>query len=319
MNIPKYKQLDYLYLMNSKTNLEGKLFLLEQILNKSDEILESKKDNYDVRKIHFLQLDIIAKLCFVIEDFLYLHYLIRKDTKKIYKKIVHNRTKWANNEANYIKNNLKITDIKKIYCYPEISKTKLKELEKRLLKKVIKSEIYFHRANLKEIASFWSKHREIYNIFKHGCSIVTGMFDTGDLNKPSHFYARGRKSNRIKTYMVECSDRLFNDYDNIRIKIHAEYNSIAFNNETRILNKEKTFIPDFFLIKGLAEEEKIMGIVREVNKKIVAPSEIKISLEIKENSLKKFKGNSDFYIIPINKDIMFSYKGKVESKRIKKG
>jgi len=321
MNIPKYKELNYLYLVNAKTNLEGKLFLLEQMLDKANEILKAKRDNIAIRKLHFLQLDIIAKLCYVIEDFLYLHYLIRKETKKVYKEIVRNLTKWANNEANYIEKQLKIKDIKKVYCYPEISQLKLTDVEKHLLREVVKAEIFFHRGNLKEIGSFWNKHRKIYNIYKHGCSIVTGMIGQNDVNKPSHFYARGKEGKSTKTYMIECADKLFTDYDNMRMKIHAEYNSLVTNNETRIINRGKSFIPNLFFVNSKLDEdskEKATDIGKRVNKRILSPGEVKRFIEIKESVLIKWRGKSNFYIVQIKKDIMFSYKGEIETKRIKK-
>jgi hypothetical protein len=321
MNIPKYKSLNYLYLANAKTNLEGKLFLLEQMLDKADEILKNKKGDIAIRKLHFLQLDIIAKLCYVIEDFLYLHYLVRKDTKKIYKEIVRNLTRWANDEAGFIEKQLKIKDIKKVYCYPEILQLKLKDVEKKVLRGVVKAEISFHRGNLKEIGSFWNKHRKIYNIYKHGCSIVTGMIDQNDVNKPSYFYARGKEKKSIKTYMIECADRLFTDYDNMRMKVHAEYDSLVINNETRIINRGKSFIPNLFFVNSKLDKDsrdRAIDIGKRVNKKILSPGEVKRLVEIKESALMKWRGKSSYYIVPIKKDIMFSHKGKMESTRIKK-
>jgi hypothetical protein len=318
MNIPKYKFLNYLYLVNAKTNMEGKLYLLEQMQDKADELLKKQKDDVAIRKLHFLQLDIISKLCYVIEDYLYLHYLVRKDTKKIYKEIIRNTTKWANDEAVFIEKHLKNKDIRKVYCYPEIATINLSKEEKNILKDVIRTEMSFHRKNMKEIASFWNKHRKIYNVYKHGCSIVTGMRDLVDMNKASHFYARGKERNKIKTYMIESTDRLFQDYDGMRMKIHAEYNSLALNNETKIINKDQPFLPNLFCVNNSATRDTVIEIGKRINKKILSPGEMKILLEMKENALKKIRGRSDYYIAPIKKDIMFSYKGSFNAKRTRK-
>jgi len=318
MNMPKYKCLNYLYLVNAKTNLDGKLYLLEHMQNKADELIKIQRDNTVIRKLHFLQLDIIAKLCYVIEDYLYLQYLIRTDAEKIYKEIVRNTTKWANDEAVFIEKKLKNSDIQKIYCFPSIAAIDLSKEEKNILREVIQAEISFHRRNMKEIGSFWNRHRKIYNIYKHGCSIVTGMIDQIDVNKPSHFYARGKEGKNIKTYMIESSDRIFTNYDEMRMKIHAEYNSLALNNETKIINRGKPYLPNLYCSNESNKSNKTVEIGKRINKNILSPAEVNILVEIKETALKKFRGKSNYYIVPIKKDIMFSHKGKIETNRTKK-
>jgi len=116
-------------------------------------------------------------------------------------------------------------------------------------------------------------------------------------------------------------DRLFTDYDNMRMKIHAEYDSLVTNSETRIINKGKSFIPNLFFVNSKLDKEsrdRAVEIAKRVNKKIISPGEVKRLVEIKESVLKKWRGKSNYYIVPIKKDLMFSYKGEIESQRIKK-
>ena len=121
--------------------------------------------------------------------------------------------------------------------------------------------------------------------------------------------------------MVECVDRLYLDYDDMRKKIHAEYNSLVQNNMKSIINKGRPFIPDLFFINSKLDEDRkdqAIDVSKKVNQKILSPGQLKRLLEIKESALIKWKGKSNYYIVPIKKDIMFSYKGNIEVKKTKK-
>ena len=147
--LSKTDQFKYLYLINGSTNLDGKLYLLEKSLDEADKLLREKRDAITIRKLHFIQLDIIAKLCSVIEDFLYFHRVLRENVKDIHKEILDNKAWWANKEAEYLRKNLSQKEIKKMYNFPDLSILELSEDNLKILREAIKKNLKFHQTNLK--------------------------------------------------------------------------------------------------------------------------------------------------------------------------
>ncbi|MGB3346114.1 MAG: hypothetical protein WBA71_02505 [Candidatus Humimicrobiia bacterium] len=320
MKLSKTKQLEIFYSINTDTNLGGKLYILEKSLDEADKLLKYKRNADIIRKLHFLQLDIIAKLCFVIEDFLYFYRFMRKNTKNIYKEILINKTKWANKEAKHLIKNLNQKEIKEIYNFPDISSFKINREDLKLLRIAIKKTIKFHEKNLKIIGRFWNRHKIIYDIFKHGCSIVTGMFDKKDLYKPSHFYARAiesKKTKRVKTYAVTCTDEIFKYYDDTRKRIYSTFDSLLKSRQLALLNPTKQFIPPLFDIDDKNEIKRIERILKKINKPILSFSSLKRDIKINENILKKSKRRTS-YITRIRRDIMFSSRATIGSNIIRK-
>lgn len=323
--LSKSNQNKFLYLVNARVNQDGKLFLLEKALDEADRLLKVERDELTIQKLHFLQLDIISKLCTIIEDFLYFHRVLRLNVRNIHKELLDNMTWWANSEAEFFCRSLTQREIKKTYHFPELSKFELNKNDKQILKKAIKKNLIFHQKNLKEIGVFWIEHKEIYNIFKHGCSIITGMVSQDDLYKPSHFYARTYerrrkkgKTKRVKTYIVQCNDKFFNSYDYMRMQAQVEFDSLLWSSEIALLNPDKDFVPNLYGIDDKDEKKEIERILGKISKDLISPSTVKRIIEIHDNAFTKSKRKPNFYIREMRRDIMFSSKAETESKIIKK-
>ena len=322
----KSDQFKYLYLINGGSNLEGKLYLLEKMLDEADELLKGRRDGIVIRKLHYLQLDIIAKLCSVVEDFLYFHKALREKFKHIHREILDNKTYWATNEAEYFRKNLNYREVKKNMRIPDISKLGLDSDDQKVLRYALEKNIRFHQTNLNAIGHFWKEHREIYNIYKHGCSIITGMYNQNEPNKPSHFYARmfegarkkGRKKNRVKTYMIACEDKIFSAYDSMRMQVQAEFSSLLKHHQMMIVNPTESFVPELYGIDDIDEQKKINRILTSIQGDLLQPSTLQRNIEIKDIALQKIRRKSGFYITRIRRDLMFSSKAEVKTEIIKK-
>lgn len=247
MFLSKSKFIKYQALVIGRTNIENKLFLVEQSLSQATEIFKLEKNQTNINKLHFIQLDTIYKLCSCLEDFFYYHYILRTAEDDIHKKIVEIHTTKAHNEARYFRKGVKINEIRKHFCFPNYSDLPLVKTEVDFLRKIVNRNLHIHKKNLKEMGKFWIDHYYIYCKYRHGCPILTGIFPLDRTLNTTHFYVRimvNKRRKLISTYRFACNENIFKCYNNMIDLIFKESEIFFKTKLMKLLNPKKLFLPD---------------------------------------------------------------------------
>jgi len=305
----KNKIRDVIQLREAEINCDGKIFLIEKDLDAINLLSEEKK-KFWVRKTHFIQLELLANLCSLIENYFYYRNIISSSTKGIFLRMLRNQTGVAWDESNRTK---RIIDsaIKKEFGFPKKKPIQLTSIEWKTLKEIIKREIYFHKHNQELMAKFWQENQPVYNIFKHGMTFILGMENRieDDLN---HLYLRGytsSKDKKVRTFILGSSPKIYREYDNLRKIVHCEYHFLIQTTILLMYNESNIVVPKLYMpIKD--EEDQIKGILNKLpytNPKINFVRELNIT----GKALKKIV-NSKRSVIIINSDLFYNrFKGQV--------
>jgi hypothetical protein len=156
----------------------------------------------EVRKVHFLQLDLISKIIFLLEDFLWFHNILRTAPKDFSTILTTPFKVDRNNELEYLSKR-KLSQIKSDYRFPELTDFDISVDERKFLNKVLTEQAKLIREIDKKIVKFWRNHYKVYNVFKHGLSALTGMHQLIPyLNKEaqisSHIFIRSLEKLMLK-------------------------------------------------------------------------------------------------------------------------
>ena len=281
----------FIYLALTQQHLDFRKFLLDEIVHTIRQRMKiptsAKQEDLSrtVKEIHALQYDLIAKTFVLIEDLIYFYDVLSDDPKKLPSQMV-NTKKIKTREVVDEWKKLGIRKIRNIFKFPKISDIKTSKEERVLVKQILRRQAKLVQNKLKKISKFWMNYIDIYNVYKHGLTAMTGTFSVVEGKLLSLFFVRRmckvRGKNKVCTYHVPVNPSTVAYLQKIATDAHSLLKLLVHSIILFIRNKEGFFVlpiwRDELSLTG-KEKEFLDRILKKLSFKAI-PKQFGIEIQI---------------------------------------
>jgi hypothetical protein len=217
----------------------------------------------NVEEFHVKQLELIALICMFIEDFLTYVSVLRKNSNRniaeLPEEVAYTNPKTLNKEAMC----LYTLGLRKLWVefrFPDIRQfTKnggksITKDERELLRQVLKYVNCQLMNRIRDVLKFYLKHKQVYNKYKHGMSVILGMHNKETVERgmeiSSHIYVRSKDIYRQKpgkakvyTYIIPVSTDTLNYYEKVAFETLELFSFIVQFQLYYFNNRGNVFFP----------------------------------------------------------------------------
>jgi len=284
---------DYLdvatFLITSLDNLRNRGAILKKDLDELDkglrQLCQKISENPDLanpnnkeisqmfKDLHYLELEVIQRICILIELLAVYYRMIRTNLRDLPKAVgsrdiePHDLHK----EFNYF-GNQNISDVWRNFRYPDVANfSELTPEEKDILNEILKDSANLTLHHFKEVHRFNSNFRTLYNKYKHCLAEQTGVFG---IDKEKHliesnvFVRHKVEGRRTKTstytYLIPLSFDTIQYFEKVARSAWTLLHFLVDNTLLSLVNEEKDFIPRTLFVEKESNKEKLSQITEKL-------------------------------------------------------
>ena len=286
----------FVYLAHSQEQIRARKYLLDETINNLKQkmkipITTDKEDlARKIKETHALQFDLIGKIFMMIEDLIYFYDVLSTEPKNLPFAMVINRRV---NKKRVLQEwrKMMIPKIMRIFKFPSLSDRGISKDERSFVEAILRKQTELIQTKLSRIRKFWTNYIDVYNVYKHGLSAITGFHSIESGRIISLFLVRRMhkfgKERRICTYHVPVSPDTVEYFDQIFTDTHSLMKLLIDSFIRWIRNEEGFFILPIWRdeLKLTEKERELLDIIiRKLRFKIPGHfvTEIKIHGKRKE-------------------------------------
>jgi hypothetical protein len=266
-----------------------------------------------IAKLHVTQLDLIAGIFMLLEDYIAYSHHLRRSLTDLPKTIVSKNIGLISNEIAHLKK-LKLGDIRGYLLFPSLHDLNLGKEDRKFVSQVLRNIAKDIHNKIREITKFYQLYYRVYIKYKHIFTAVVGQHQAipspyNPLQKEvvSHLYVRDHNEGRACTYIVPTTLEALEYYESIIEDIGVVFDNLLTTYIHSMLNMGKPFlIPTEYFLKNesIDQVERWHRIVRDINHVPILLPKQKFNIILGGNLLKRLnKVLPKQFIYKLNRDI----------------
>lgn len=233
--------------------------LCQKIGENPDSVSQNKEISQMFKDLHYLELEVIQRICILIELLAVYHRVIRTNLRDLPKSVGSRDIKPQDlyQEFAYFRKQT-INDVWRNFRYPNVANfSDLTLEEKKLLNEILKDSANLTLLHFNEVHKFNVNFRTLYNKYKHSLAECTGIFgiDKEKYLIESKVFVRHKvEEKRAKTaihytYMVPLSSDTIQYFEKVARSAWTLLQLLVENTLLSLANEEKDFIPRTLFIE----------------------------------------------------------------------